>query len=76
MSDIHVLPIGDLREHEETRDCWCHPRVEGPPEENTNNATEGSFTDVEGQIDGSMEDVVVVHNSLDGRELVEEHGVN
>lgn len=23
--DRHVTPIGDLREHTETRDCWCHP---------------------------------------------------
>ena len=25
VSDMHVLPINDLREHEESRDCWCHP---------------------------------------------------
>ena len=25
MSDIHVLPINDLREHEETDQCWCRP---------------------------------------------------
>lgn len=22
--DIHVLPIDDLRDHED-EDCWCHP---------------------------------------------------
>ena len=21
----HVLPIDDLREHEETAECWCNP---------------------------------------------------
>lgn len=26
MPDIHVLPINDLRDHEETRVCWCAPR--------------------------------------------------
>ena len=26
--DIHVLPMGDLRDHAETRDCWCCPMVE------------------------------------------------
>jgi len=26
--DIHVLPMKDLREHDETRTCWCHPKVE------------------------------------------------
>jgi hypothetical protein len=26
--DIHVLPVGDLREHQEQRYCWCRPRVD------------------------------------------------
>ena len=21
----HVIPIGDLREHEASPECWCHP---------------------------------------------------
>ena len=25
--DIHVLPINDLREHEESRNCWCEPAL-------------------------------------------------
>ena len=40
---VHVLPVNDLCEHEESEDCVCGPRVEE---------------------DG----MVVVHNSLDGRE--------
>lgn len=56
MSDLHVLPIGDLREHEESRECWCAPTCTREPYE------EGP--------------VVVVHNAADGRELIEEHGVN
>lgn len=24
----HVLPIDDLREHEETADCWCEPELD------------------------------------------------
>ena len=24
----HVLPLDDLKEHKETRDCWCKPTVE------------------------------------------------
>ena len=55
MPDLHVLPINDLREHEETRDCWCHPAVTGEPYEET--------------------DVIVTHNSADGRELIEQHGL-
>lgn len=23
--NIHVLPINDLREHQEALDCWCNP---------------------------------------------------
>lgn len=43
---FHCLPINDLREHEESADCWCRPRVEE---------------------DGCA----VIHNALDGRELIE-----
>lgn len=25
MSDIHVTPINDLREHEDSAACWCGP---------------------------------------------------
>jgi hypothetical protein len=23
---IHVVPLGDLREHIESTDCWCRPQ--------------------------------------------------
>jgi hypothetical protein len=26
MSDVHVYPVNDLREHEISRDCPCNPR--------------------------------------------------
>lgn len=49
---IHVLPINDLRDHEESTYCWCEPRVE--------------WLDESGlpYPDGP----VVIHNALDGRE--------
>lgn len=25
---IHVIPIADLREHDEHSDCWCGPEVQ------------------------------------------------
>lgn len=28
MIDIHVLPVKDLRPHDEVRQCWCRPRLE------------------------------------------------
>lgn len=57
--DIHVLPLRDLKPHEETRWCWCEPRVE--QEEATREQLAGP--------------AVVIHHSADGRELIEEHGV-
>lgn len=26
MTDIHVTPLGDLRDHQENAECWCRPR--------------------------------------------------
>lgn len=46
--EVHVLPIGDLRSHDEHTDCWCKPAVDG---------------------------LLVIHNAMDGRELVEQHGL-
>lgn len=56
MRDIHVMPVRDVQEHDEKRNCWCEPRVEYP-----NPLTRRA---------------VVVHNSADGRELIERHGIN
>lgn len=61
-SDVHVLPINDLRVHEETRTCWCEPTP-----------IRGLATD---RMPNGRHDTVIVHHSADGRELVEEHGVN
>jgi len=52
----HVLPIEDLRDHDESLRCWCQPRLE--------------------HIEEVPQARIVVHNSADGRELVERHGVN
>lgn len=27
-NDIHVIPVGDTREHVAQKDCWCEPFVE------------------------------------------------
>lgn len=53
LGDIHVIPQNDLREHGESRHCWCQPRVEQQPKQSA----------------------IIVHNSADGRELVERHGL-
>ena len=52
--DTHVMPIDDLREHDETRTCWCGPRLETADD---------------------LETTIVVHHALDGRELIEQHGL-
>lgn len=53
--DIHVMPVGDLRAHRETRTCWCRPRVEKQPD---------------------WRAALVTHNSMDGRELIEQTGLH
>ncbi len=25
---VHIVPLDDLRDHDENIDCWCCPRVE------------------------------------------------
>jgi hypothetical protein len=50
---VHVMPRGDLLDHDESEDCVCMPSVEPVAQD-----------------DGSI-DWVVVHHSLDGRELIE-----
>ncbi len=51
---FHVVPVNDLREHDDIGDaCWCKPRVEQ-------------------QENGT---VAVIHHALDGRDLVEKHGL-
>lgn len=47
---IHILPLNDLKEHEELTTCECKPRIE--------------------ILDNG--EIMVVHNSYDGREYVEE----
>jgi hypothetical protein len=49
---IHVLPIADLKPHDISSACWCHPSVR----------QEGLG-------------FIVSHTAEDGRELVEEHGL-
>ena len=60
--DIHVVPVGDLREHDESgRACWCKPRIETCDPRTGDRYPLGK--------------AVIVHNSEDGRELVERHGL-
>ncbi len=49
----NVVPVKDMREHEEHVSCWCKPSI---------------HRERRGR--------VIVHNSMDGRELVERHGIN
>jgi len=59
--DIHVTPVGDLRAHDDTRTCWCGPRIE-TVDELTGTPFAGGAA-------------VVVHHSADGRELIEQYGL-
>lgn len=28
-TEYHVMPIGDLKDHTTTHNCWCRPRLDG-----------------------------------------------
>ncbi len=28
--NIHVVPVGDLREHDDSTECWCRPEEKHP----------------------------------------------
>lgn len=73
MSDQHVLPLGDLVDHDETRTCWCGPKVEVPCD-----ACEGVVLETVvcwkcgdqrwvPALSGDARPAVVVHNAADGR---------
>lgn len=57
MSGVHVLPVRDVIEHQESQDCICGPRVEWIDQDTGLAYPNGP---------------VVVHHSLDGREAKEQ----
>jgi hypothetical protein len=59
--DTHVIPVDDLRVHLERRTCWCAPSISL-----VDSQTGEPFPD---------DQALVVHQAMDGRELVEQHGV-
>jgi hypothetical protein len=71
--DIHTLPVNDLREHEQTRTCWCKPdiyRICTVCDDDDDNADcwlcgGNGALDAEPEYEGA---VMVVHEALDGRE--------
>jgi hypothetical protein len=28
MTDLHIIPVHDLRDHIESADCWCRPELD------------------------------------------------
>ncbi len=40
-NDHHVYPVGDLKEHNLTRDCWCRPAVDTDLEMVIHNSMDG-----------------------------------
>lgn len=66
--DIQVLPITDLVDHDESRECWCGPRIEAKCTE------EGCDGDCWRCVSGWMvvdknydDTAIVIHNAADGR---------
>ena len=78
-SDIHVIPQNDLREHVDSRDCWCDPQVQIEHEAGcpaiADDESDWVLADYGECACDHPSAVVVVHHSMDGRELVEQHGL-
>lgn len=80
--DRHILPVGDLVDHDVVRECWCQPRLAIPCECGTVNRwglDDGKLSPPPGgcwKCDGGVVDVerdhetncLVVHHAADGRE--------
>lgn len=49
---LHVVPINDLRDHEDSEGCWCKPwRLDDEPDVVVHNAMDGrEFTIEKGKI--------------------------
>jgi hypothetical protein len=56
---VHVMPVEDIVDHHESQECLCGPRIEWLDPDTGEPYEDGP---------------VVIHNSLDGRELREEEG--
>lgn len=63
MSDepIHVTPVNDLRQHADSADCWCEPRIE-----DRFTLSPVDATGQEMEITGGIR--IIIHHSLDRRE--------
>jgi hypothetical protein len=71
-TDLHVLPAGDLVDHDERRDCFCWPEVVAVcPECGERDDPTGCWRcDERGVLpreDAPEAPVMVIHNALDGR---------
>jgi len=57
---IHIVPIDDLRPHDDSGcACWCQPRIQV----------------VDSETGDRLQFPIVIHQAADGRELVEQHGL-
>ena len=66
--DTHALPVADLVDHDETRDCWCQPRVLQVCGE-CDGDEDGCWFCEDGMVEASdpTMEALVVHNAVDGR---------
>jgi len=73
MSDVHVLPIGDLVDHDDRPDCWCQPELTAVCPECEDEDQPGDCWRCGGRGLVPAESSpgaprVVIHNAVDGRE--------
>lgn len=69
--DVHTLPVSDLVDHDERRNCWCQPKLlRACPECVEIEARECWNCYGEGVLLANIDDaigIMVVHNAADGR---------
>lgn len=73
MSDVHVMPVGDLIDHDERRDCRCQPEFAAVRPECEDEDEPGDCWRCGGRglapVDPPPDaPLVVIHNAVDGRE--------
>lgn len=71
VGDVHTMPVADLVDHDQTRDCWCSPTYHTPCPENCKDGCWRCGHDEDGMLTVTKDfdsSVQVIHRAADGRE--------
>lgn len=68
--DVHTIPVRDLVDHDERRDCWCGPKLLHPCAECDDVGEDCWRCEGEGVVPAEAEScgiIMVIHHATDGR---------